>query len=296
MCRPAVWEQILRESTGSTATSRNRWNESRFLEWEIPLPPLADQRRMIDLVASIDRAKLAAEGEEDAAWKAVSSLLHTHIPGPGLTGATVDSLVTLDIGGVWGSEPGVEPCDVSVYRSTEFAKDGWAEPSTAATRSVSPSQLRSRSVVAGDILLEKSGGTPTRPVGRAVRCREPISPTVVSNFVQLLRPDQSIVEPAYLFWALRSWHERGVPSQYQTATTNIRNLRTREYLNLKIELPSWGEQRAISAAADAIQDMAIGAARVSGALARLRSLVLTELLAGGRQISASYDRFLDNAA
>lgn len=31
MCTPWTWEQIDRESTGSTATSRNRWKETRVL-------------------------------------------------------------------------------------------------------------------------------------------------------------------------------------------------------------------------------------------------------------------------
>ena len=38
MCRPSVWASIERESTGSTATSRNRWKEERFVEWRTPPP------------------------------------------------------------------------------------------------------------------------------------------------------------------------------------------------------------------------------------------------------------------
>lgn len=56
MARPQIWDRILLESTGSTATSRNRWKEDRFLSMEIDLPPIDVQRRIVDLISSIDQA------------------------------------------------------------------------------------------------------------------------------------------------------------------------------------------------------------------------------------------------
>ncbi|MGD0248581.1 MAG: hypothetical protein ABSB75_05960, partial [Candidatus Limnocylindrales bacterium] len=75
MCRPISWERILLESTGSTATSRNRWNEGRFLQWEMPLPPLAQQRRIVDLVAAADAATSTARRYVVAADRATTSFL-----------------------------------------------------------------------------------------------------------------------------------------------------------------------------------------------------------------------------
>lgn len=57
--REATWNEALGHSTGGTPTSRNRLKEDKFLSFSIPLPPLAEQRR---IVARIDA--LAAKIEE----------------------------------------------------------------------------------------------------------------------------------------------------------------------------------------------------------------------------------------
>lgn len=59
LSREPAWVEALGLSHGATPTSRNRLKESRFLAMTIPLPPLAEQRR---IVAKIDR--LAEKIEE----------------------------------------------------------------------------------------------------------------------------------------------------------------------------------------------------------------------------------------
>jgi type I restriction enzyme S subunit len=67
-----AWTEVLGLSTGATPTSRNRLNESVFLAMEIPLPPLAEQRRVVarieELATQIHEARAlrqqtAAEAE-----------------------------------------------------------------------------------------------------------------------------------------------------------------------------------------------------------------------------------------
>lgn len=297
------WMSLLCESNHFTrqvmavgSTNYAAVRPEQVLGYALPLPPLAAQRRIVDLVGAVDAAVTSATREETTTWDLLSAFLSSRVPAPSISGTPIQSLLGVDIGGVWGSEPGVESCDVSVYRSTEFGSSGWATPATAAIRSVSAKQLASRAVRDGDILLEKSGGTPTRPVGRVVRCPQPVGPTIVSNFIQLLRPDRDVVEPSFIYWTLRSWHDRGLPADYQTATTGIRNLRTREYLGLGIDLPSRQEQQVTLAAADALQRAAIAAETSRVALTALRSSALNDLLSGNHEIPASYDRFLEGAA
>jgi type I restriction enzyme S subunit len=107
------------------------------------------------------------------------------------------------IGGAWGGEPGSQEVNVHVVRSTEFTKSGYLNFNTGVTRSIKDSQLKSRELKSGDILLEKSGGGPDQPVGRVVFVTSEIpEKTVCSNFVQLIRPDNDQVNSFFLFLVL----------------------------------------------------------------------------------------------
>jgi type I restriction enzyme, S subunit len=59
--RESAWTEALGLSTGGTPTSRNRLKEEAFLQLEIPLPPLTEQRQLVEridaLAAKIDEAK-----------------------------------------------------------------------------------------------------------------------------------------------------------------------------------------------------------------------------------------------
>lgn len=64
--RPQIWSRIERVSTGTTA-SRNRWNESAFNAYEVALPPLQEQRRIVTVMAAIDVQIEAMEAEVERA-------------------------------------------------------------------------------------------------------------------------------------------------------------------------------------------------------------------------------------
>jgi hypothetical protein len=73
---------------------------------------------------------------------------------------SLESLLKISIGGIWGEENGISEVNVDVVRVTELKAHGVIEPSTAAKRSITKKQLISRALEVGDLLLEKSGGGP----------------------------------------------------------------------------------------------------------------------------------------
>jgi type I restriction enzyme, S subunit len=162
----------------------------------------------------------------------------------------LNQVLEASVAGVWGRAEG-GGVDVSVFRVTEFREGGVLDPSTAARRWITPAQLARRALRAGDVLMEKSGGGPDRPVGRVVLVPDHVGPAVCSNFVQLLRADETKVIPRFLFRWLQRRYEDGSAAQFQRATTNIRNLQTQYYLRLPIPVPSLGEQRRIVAEVEA---------------------------------------------
>jgi type I restriction enzyme, S subunit len=186
------------------------------------------------------------------------------------------------IGGVWGGESGTDEVEVTVVRSTEFTKRGYLNFETGVSRSIKHSQLKSRELKVGDILLEKSGGGPDQPVGRVVYVtREIPNKFVCSNFVQLIRPNSKIVEPLFLFHIMWRWHAINRTLEFQAQTTGIRNLRTPDYLEQEINLPTLPEQKRIVDLISSIDAYIEALQHQFERAKRSRNAVLHELLTAG---------------
>lgn len=65
---PSTLRRVAQDCSGSTALTRNRFKEDFFLNLEIPLPPLAEQRRLVAkldaVAAAIDRITAAQAANE----------------------------------------------------------------------------------------------------------------------------------------------------------------------------------------------------------------------------------------
>jgi type I restriction enzyme S subunit len=234
----------------------------------------------------------------DAARSARSAVLSELLSAGGddWTETTVCDLLSRSIGGVWGTEPGTDQEEVTVVRSTEFTKSGILNFATGVPRSIKSSQLSSRTLAEGDILLEKSGGGPEQPVGRVVYVQADIPPRFVcSNFIQLLTPIRQRVVPRFLFLVMWLWHFQNKTLEYQAQTTGIRNLRTPAYLDQFIALPPLVEQERIVEIVSSIDDVIQSADQAVADAKSLRSGLLSDLLSGAHEIPGSYDRLLGAA-
>ena len=164
---------------------------------------------------------------------------------------TLGDLCEVSIGGIWGSEAGEDEVDVFVYRSKELIKDGQLKEQLTVRRSITTKQLDSRKLEEGDLLLEKSGGGPKTPVGRVGLVKVLPGLSVCTNFMQLMRPRKGEVLPIYLHYFLNHFHIAGHTEDLQNNSTNIRNLKTTEYMAVEIPVPPLDEQKRIVELLDA---------------------------------------------
>ena len=289
MCRPIVWEQIEIESTGSTKTSRNRWKEEALTSFRVSLPPLDEQRRIVDLVGSIDTYIDSLETQIETTRTARSALLSELLSNPGddWQETTLDGLIALTIGGVWGADPGEDEVDVPVYRQTEFDDAGRLHQPAGAIRSITYRQLASRTLEENDVLIQKSAGTPTLP-GRVVLVPKLFEASSFSNFLNLIRADRQAVEPVFLFLLLQHLHATKVAFEFQRGT-NIRNLDLKSYLATTLLVPPLEEQRRIVDLVGSFDEQISSLESQVESVRALRSGVLSELLSGERLLDESYD-------
>jgi type I restriction enzyme S subunit len=141
------------------------------------------------------------------------------------------NLIEKPISGEWGTGEG----SVKVIRSTNFTNDGTLDLTDVVIRDVPFSKVEKKKLRNGDIIIEKSGGSPTQPVGRVVHFLLENEEYLCNNFTSVLRP-KATVNPRYLFWCLFSGHVNGSTLKYQNKTTGIINLQLERYCN-EFEVP-----------------------------------------------------------
>lgn len=147
--------------------------------------------------------------------------------------------------GLWGTEPQGDENDIPCIRVADFDRNrliaATAEPTI---RSVSEKDREGRLLAPNDLLIEKSGGGETQPVGCVVLYQSAL-PAICSNFIARLEP---AVAMDASFW--RYFHAAAYASRINVRsikqTSGIQNLDTQAYFDERAVFPSHEEQVAIS--------------------------------------------------
>ncbi|MFE0383164.1 hypothetical protein ACFW1F_03615 [Streptomyces bungoensis] len=272
------YDHALGTSAGSLSP-RTNWRD--LSNYEFDLPPLGEQQRLADLLWAMERHRAELDGQVLAIETALQRFLADAFraaPGPQIK---IVDLCTDVIGGIWGSPEGEAEVDVlalgpRVYAdgATQLATDG------SPVRSVSRRQAQARLVRDGDIILERSGGSPSQPVGRVVIAQGELSPCIPTDFQRLLRPNREVVEPHFLFWRLRHDWMAGVTRDYSKKTTNITNLSVKDYLARSIAVPSIADQTYLLGRVTSFEDTLTSVAEESSKLDVLRRSLHDEIFGG----------------
>lgn len=149
------------------------------------------------------------------------------------------------LNGLWkGKKPPF--INSKVLRNTNFNNDGTLSLVDVAELPVEEKQFRTRKLMIGDILLERSGGGPKQPVGRVVYFDLPREDYSFSNFTTCIRvADKKSLNTKFLLYYLLSFYNQGKTNELQQRTTGIRNLNFADYKKIKIPLPAGQEQESI---------------------------------------------------
>ncbi len=158
-------------------------------------------------------------------------------------------------GGSWGSDQGDGLLPAPSLRSPDI-RHGSIDFSQAEVRYYTPTELKKHRLADGDILVIKSNGS-LDLVGKSqlYSTADDAPPATASNFVLILRPDRTQVNPTYLDCFLKSPQALVWRVDKQRTTTGLRNLDTNGYLATRIPLPPAKEtQKEIVEIIDSIAD------------------------------------------
>ncbi len=216
---------------------------------------VGDFRPTLGLI--VEKAKVAANGEYNLSGERYRDTIAAHTQWPLAPLSEICEFRS----GLWKGEK--EPLRVvKILRNTNFTKTGFLNLKDIAEHPVEVKQLESRLLQYGDIILEKSGGGPTQPVGRVALFNIPSGEYSYSNFTTRIRVVDERADCFFVWLVLNQFYQTGKTEGLQKQTSGIRNLDNTAYQLLQIPLPPLEVQKEIVAEIEGYQKVIDGARAV----------------------------------
>jgi len=230
------FDYAVRTSAGSLSP-RTKYKDLSKLKFK--LPPLDEQKRIADLLWSVDEVINKYKKLLDEISLTRSSILKDLYKNDNneVKNIKLSDLPIKKMNGMWKTN---EKCNVMyayIIRSTEIQPYGEILYDTAQKHKVKKAQFVNRRLLRGDIIIERSGGGPDQPVGRVCYFDKDIGDYTFSNFTSVFRVEnKKIVLPKYLLNFLLFFYEMKGTDRLQKQTTGIRNLDYELYRNIRIPI------------------------------------------------------------
>ncbi len=189
------------------------------------------------------------------------------------------SVLVKNDAGDWGNEP--DNSAIGIIRSTNFNNDGKLDLTNVAYRTLSTRKFEEKKLFASDILVERSGGSETQPVGRVGYITEEIAKSdfAFANFIQRISVDET-VDSKFIYYCLQHLYEMGITSGMQTQTTGIRNLDWKQYIGTYLPKPSLPEQVSIANILSSVDEAIESVKKSIEAAEKLKKSLMQNFLTG----------------
>lgn len=271
-------------------TGRQRLSAADLAGLSIQLPPLIEQSRIVDLVASVDAYIESLQQQVDAARTARNAVLHD------LLSAGGDDWTETPLGDVLEIVRGGSPRPIDAFLTNDAMGVNWIKIGDASASSKyiyttgqkirKEGVSRSRLVKEGDFILSNSMSFGRPYIMRTTGC--------IHDGWLLLSNIHVTFDEDYLYNVLLS---QDVQSQFESlaAGSGVRNLNIDVVKQVRVPVPPRAHQERIASTANGFDEYVRAAEDALEEARGLRSGLLADLLSGEHEIPESYDRFLGAA-
>lgn len=220
-------------------TNRVRLKEERFLATQIALPPLPEQRRLVEridaLAAKIGEAKGLRKVAEQESEYLVPGRVAQLLADTG--GETARICEIADVRGGIQKSPDRAPGSNPVrYLTVAHVHRDRIRVDDPRFFEVSPHELDRWRLQAGDVLIIEGNGSADQ-IGRTALFRGELDPCVHQNHVIRIRPDQRIVNPEFLNLYLNSPVGQEAVQTRSRTTSGLRSLSVGRIKEIEIRIP-----------------------------------------------------------
>lgn len=235
--------------------------------YEFPLPPLAEQQRIVDrierLFAKLDEAKEKAQAALDSFEPRKAAILHKAFTGV-LTSqwreehgvnmeswakCALSSVATLQTGLMKGKRLEGETLWLPYLRVANV-QDGFLNLDEIKEIEVEKNQIQRYALAVGDVLFTEGGDFDK--LGRGTVWEGQIENCLHQNHIFVVRPDTSLLNPYFLSYQAGSRYGKDYFLSCSKQTTNLASINSAQLKNFPVLLPSLAEQREIVALIDSL--------------------------------------------
>lgn len=263
------WDQCDAKSRGTSG--KNRIRPERFLEIEIPLPPLPEQRRIVarieELAAKINEARGLRE-KAILEGQAVAGAVAKKLFGQFSHRQAIESFTEVRGGIQKGPHraPGANPIRYLTVAHVQRDRILTNDPRYF---EVTPMELKRWRLLPGDVLIIEGNGS-AEQIGRTALFRGEIEDCVHQNHVIRIRPECQKIMPEFLNCFLNSPVGQDEVQAQSRTTSGLRTLSVGRIKGIHVPVPPLCEQRRIVAELEISQ-------RQVNALKQLQSETAAEL-------------------
>lgn len=286
-------------------------SQDTIKSFKIPMPPLSEQQAIADYldkkcgeidaaIAKVDREiELIDELKQCEISRVVTRGLNPDTP---LRPSGIDWIgdvpehwfntrikfnILRSAAGVWGDDEKGDENDIVCFRIADFDYDERCLSTEKITiRNIESKQLEGRYLSKGDLLIEKSGGGESTPVGRVVYCNYNGKATY-TNFIHSITLSDSVDSRFFLYY-FNMLYSNKINLLFFNQTTGLQNLQVSDYLGQSICLPPLSEQQAIADYLDKkcaeIDGLKAKLSRKHETLTELRQSIISEVVTGKRKV------------
>jgi len=292
--QPSFWQMLQRQSQGMGGR-RERVHPRRLLEIQVLLPPLNEQKRIVDLVAAVDQCAEAVSRQRAAISNAIQSFREAV-----LIELAAEPIILGDI--LLGIEAGKSPAamdrlpgpDERAVLKVSAIRLGQFDPNEVKTVDPYTPLPEASRVNAGDVLMTRAN---TRQlVGAVCRVMDVPDGYFLCDKTLRLIPDETRISADFLVEVLQSAQVREQIELAATGTSaSMKNVSQASIRSLRIPLPPMEKQVNLVSILIRLRAVGVALAAENQALSNARAEMLGSLLSGAHLIPDSYDELLEAA-
>jgi type I restriction enzyme S subunit len=273
-------------SAGSTFKEISKSNVKSI---KIELPPLPEQKRIVDLISSVDSYIEALQQQLESAKRSRNAVLHELLTAGGddWVETTIGEVVSVVNGGTpstksedyWGGS-------IVWITTTELtAFDG--KRVNSSKRTITVDGLRN-----GPARLVRAGTTLVGTTATIGTCALADCELTFNQQISGLIPLDKDLDDSYLFYWIQ--HIKSI-LEGLSAGTSFKRISTSVLKTVSINFPPIGEQKRIAAVISEMDEFIESIQRTSIEAKNLRSGLLSDLLSGTHEIPVTYDKAMGPA-